>query len=644
VTTTVGRSLAGPFGPGKGARTPKVCRSFGRNLALGDVGRVRRDTQAAPPPHEIGSALGSLFVSAAPSAVPDGDPSVDAIPARTPLRRWQRQALTDYLRNRPTDYLAVATPGAGKTTFALRVAAELLADRSVAQVTVVAPTEHLKTQWAAAAAALGIPLDPVFSNSQGAHSRDYRGVVVTYAQVAAAPLLHRARTEARRTLVVLDEVHHAGDAKSWGEAIREAFGPATRRLSLTGTPFRSDDNPIPFVRYEREADGTARSAADSSYSYADALADGVVRPVLFLAYSGQTRWRTRAGDEMTATLGDPLTADVTARAWRTALDPKGEWIPAVLSAADTRLSQVRAGGAPDAGGLVIASDQAAARAYARHLRDITGVAPAVVLSDERGASARIGQFARSDERWMVAVRMVSEGVDVPRLAVGVYATNASTPLYFAQAIGRFVRARRPGEAASIFLPSVRPLLALAGEMELARDHILGRPRRPEEELWDDSAVRAANSEADEALDGGFEALEASAHLDQLIFDGTSVATNIEATPDDHDFLGLPGLLTPEQMTLLLRRRRNDQAAEAADAIAPDVARPTGRPALSVHERKAELRRELGLLVAARHHRTGASHAAIHGELRAACGGPPVAVATADEIQQRIDTLRRWAVG
>ncbi len=287
------------------------------------------------------------------------------------MRRWQRRALTTYLRHRPLDFLAVATPGAGKTTFALRVAAELLADATVSAVTVVAPTEHLKWQWAQAAARVGILLDPTFRNQAGAHSREFAGVAVTYAQVAAAPLLHRARTEARRTLVVLDEVHHAGDARSWGDAAREAFAPATRRLALTGTPFRSDDNPIPFIRYATEADGAIRSAPDSAYGYGEALADGVVRPVVFLAYSGQTRWRTRVGDEVTATLGEPLTPEVTARAWRTALDPKGEWIPSVLAAANVRLGQLRHEGMPDAGGLVLATDQATARAYAAHLRPIT---------------------------------------------------------------------------------------------------------------------------------------------------------------------------------------------------------------------------------------------------------------------------------
>src|SRR3954466_4876308 len=171
---------------------------------------------------------------------------------------------------------AMATPGAGKTVFGLRIAAELLSDRTIEAVTIVTPTEHLKHQWAASAAAAGIAIDSNFRNTTGVTSSDYNGVALTYAQVAAHPTLHRVRTENRKTLVILDEIHHGGDAKSWGDAIREAFTPAVRRLSLTGTPFRSDDSPIPFVNYEPDPAGFQRSRADHTYGYSDALADGVV--------------------------------------------------------------------------------------------------------------------------------------------------------------------------------------------------------------------------------------------------------------------------------------------------------------------------------------------------------------------------------
>jgi superfamily II DNA or RNA helicase len=216
-----------------------------------------------------------------------------AAPDTQALRGWQRRALVRYLGAKPRDFLAVATPGAGKTAFALRIAGELLADGTVERITVVVPTEHLKIQWSLAAARVGIALDPKFSNSSAQTSSEYHGVVVTYAQVASHPTRHRVRTENHRTLVVFDEIHHGGDAKSWGDAIREAYGDATRRLALTGTPFRSDDSPIPFVTYEPDAEGLMRSQADHTYGYAEALADGVVRPVVFLAYSGEARWRDR---------------------------------------------------------------------------------------------------------------------------------------------------------------------------------------------------------------------------------------------------------------------------------------------------------------------------------------------------------------
>ena len=562
-----------------------------------------------------------------------------------PLRSWQRDAYHAYFRGDRRDFLLVATPGAGKTTFALSVAAELIARREISAITVVTPTEHLKHQWALAAHRLGISLDPEFSNAQGQASADFSGVAVTYAQVAAHPALHRQRTMNRRTLVVFDEVHHAGDALSWGEAIRVAFEPARRRLGLTGTPFRSDTNPIPFVTYLRGDDGTLRSSSDFVYGYGPALADGVVRPVIFLAYSGEMRWRTRAGNELAGTLGVPMTAEQLAHAWRTALDPDGAWIMRVLEAADRRLTEVRRG-MPDAGGLVIATDHTGARAYATLLRDITGSRPVVVLSDDPAASKKIARFDRSTDRWMVAVRMVSEGVDIPRLAVGVYATSVGTALFFAQAVGRFVRVRRRGETASVFVPSIPSLLGYAAELEAERDHVLSRPADAADEDRDLAEARRARDDADDLDHGPFEALEASAHFDRVLYDGNEFGV----TAEEEDFLGLPGLLEPAQVKLLLQNRKAGQVNGPAAWPAPDsTARRDGgaaaapgrtKPEPTTREILAALRTELNGLIAAWHHRTGRPHGAIHAELRRSCGGPPLPQATADEIRARIETMRR----
>lgn len=549
----------------------------------------------------------------------------------------------------PRDFLAVATPGAGKTTFALRIAVELMGQGIVDKITVVCPTEHLKGQWADAAARVGIHIDPSFTNAQGRAGSHFDGVAVTYAQVGANPAVHEMRTRDYRTLVILDEIHHAGDSLSWGDGVRQAFGDATRRLALTGTPFRSDTSPIPFVRYVEDADGIRRSQADYSYGYGDALRDMVVRPVLFMSYSGQMSWRTSTGDEMSARLGEPLTKDMMKQAWRTALDPKGEWIPAVLRAADLRLEEVRRQ-IPDAGGLVIASNQTQARAYARHLCEITGKKATIVLSDDADASDRIDAFRESDDRWMVAVRMVSEGVDVPRLSVGVYATNTSTPLFFAQAVGRFVRARKRGETATVFVPSVAPLLELASQMEAERDHALDRPKSADDEdaMWnpEDAMVAQANvsESASSDLLNQYEALGADAEFDGVLFDGAAWGQGAQVgSVEEQEYLGIPGLLDADQVTTLLRARQAEQVAAQKKSKSAAKMREANA-GVSDHRVRAAKRKELSHLVSSWSRRSGEPHAMVHAQLRQRCGGPEIALATTEQIEARIALLRQWFVG
>lgn len=590
-----------------------------------------------------------------------------SFPARAPwgtaskLRAWQAEALDRYFETEPRDFLAAATPGAGKTTFALRLAAELRARRTIDRITVVAPTDHLKRQWADAAARVGIRLDPGFRNAHGRSARHYHGVAVTYAQVAVRPALHRELTLSGRTLVILDEVHHGGDTLSWGDAIREAFEPAVRRLSLTGTPFRSDTAPIPFVHYEPDAQGIRVSSTDYDYGYGRALADGVVRPVIFMVYAGSMRWRTKAGDEMEARLGEDATKDIHSAAWRTALEPTGEWIPSVLQAADRRLTEVRHA-IPDAGGLVIATDQSVARAYAEILEGICGEKVTVVLSDEKEASARIEEFSNGTSRWMVAVRMVSEGVDVPRLAVGVYATSSSTPLFFAQAIGRFVRARRRGETASVFLPNVPILMALASELERQRDHALDRRSGDDDDPGlEDGLLESANREekASDELESEFtwQALGSDANFDRVVYDGAEFGTFAEPGSDEElDFIGIPGILEPEQVSELLRHRQARQARRASErrrhAAASDVgaeagggeaAAGTAEP-VALYRTLKEQRTLLNSLVGLYARQNGQAHSMVHAELRRACGGPEVAQATVTQLQSRIELLRRRLSG
>lgn len=561
------------------------------------------------------------------------------------LRAWQAAALQQYREEEPRDFLTVATPGAGKTSFALTVAADLLNRRIVDRIIIITPTEHLKTQWAAAADRVGLPIDPEGTAKGGAAGKHYIGTALTYAGAAVNPNALRIRIEHQNTLVIFDEIHHAGDALSWGESVREACEPARRRLALTGTPFRSDANPIPFVTYESDGAGTLRSRADHNYGYAEALADGIVRPVLFMAYSGDMAWRTNAGDEVGARLGEPMTKDMISQALRTALDPSGAWIPAVLRAADTRLTEVRQS-VPDAGALVIANDQTSARAYARMLHQITGEKPTLVLSDEPKSGAKITEFSDSNDRWMVAVRMVSEGVDVPRLSVGVYATMTATPLFFAQAIGRFVRARSRGETATVFVPSVPKLLTYASEMEVQRDHALKRRSEDETNLMAEALMERNSPDVD--LNGEnhqYQALASEADFEKVLFDGGEFGlTTMAGSAEEQEYLGLPGLLDPTQVKDLLQRRQADQLARSEAQPARGRADDAGQARKqATHQRLRALRKELNSLVSAWNHRTELPHGVIHNQLVATTGGPPSAAADEVTLAKRIELIRQWAI-
>jgi superfamily II DNA or RNA helicase len=536
------------------------------------------------------------------------------------------------------DFLVTATPGAGKTTFALALASRLLARRAIDRVVVVCPTDHLRTQWAEAADRAGIPLDAALSNAVGPVRPDLVGYVTTYAQVAAKPALHAARASARRTLVVLDEVHHAGDGLSWGEAVATAFEQATRRLCLTGTPFRTrPDERIPFVRYAAEADGGWCSTADFTYGYREALRDGVVRPVVFAAYTGTSRWRNSAGEVIAASLSETSTKRTEATAWRTALNPKGRWVPHVIAAMDERITHLRESGMPDAAGLVLATDQEDARAYAAIVEQVTGHKPVVILSDDPKASEKIAAFTHGTERMAVCVRMVSEGVDVPRAACLAWMTSYRTPLFFAQGVGRVVRARGTGESATVFLPAVRPLLALAAELEDERNHVIPPPSVDDPLDLDVERVQTEPAEVD-----GYELVDADAAFAHVLHAGRAVVsewTGLEISAEDEDFLGLPGILSPEQMAAVLARRDS-----AARKKANTAAEAPPSEAMAAWRSGAALRKEVNRLVGVLAARHGTPHGQIHAQLRRAVPGPASAAASIDVLEGRRDHLMELLAG
>ncbi len=519
------------------------------------------------------------------------------------LRSWQREAFALYeeqLARGKKVSLWEATPGAGKTTAALEVVKHQLGSGRARNALVVVPTSHLRHQWAKAAAQVGIHLDSNFGGSRTQLTSDYKGVVVTYSVLRNEKIFKEI---ASRSVVILDEVHHAGEGLSWGDSLRSALAHARYILCLSGTPFRSDGNPIPFVYYDK----LGLSTPDYSYSYSKAVEDGVCRPTAFFTYGGEVSW---AENDMVSTVNfaDALDPIASARRLRTALDPEAGWIQPMLYEAHETLKATRKS-YPSAGGLIACADQDHARALGRLISSLSGEKATVVLSDDAGASKKIKKFSDGNEMWLVACNMVSEGVDIPRLSVGVYATTIRTKMYFRQFLGRVVR-RQPHlkrhQVAYVYLPADPTLRQLAEEIESETKHIL----RPREEFW--RPEEQAERERSEPKEQLWRALGGTnSGLDAVIVNGNQLSL-------------FGGNIQGETL-----REVVDQEVEIRL-----------QESLTKSEEKSKLCSDIKTLVGLIHRKTGKPHSVIHTTLNRSQSVRSQTHCTEDQLRRRIQLLEQ----
>ena len=553
------------------------------------------------------------------------------------LRAWQREALAKLEARQRSSFLAVATPGSGKTTFALTAVRRALVARHVRRVVAVVPTQHLKLQWATAAEPFDIHLDPDWTVGDGELPSDVHGVAVTYQQVAAnADAIRRL---VRGAFVVLDEIHHAADQRSWGDGVRHAFEHAWLRLCLSGTPFRSDQSTIPFIQYVGD-----EAQADYEYGYGEALGDrGVVRPVYFPRINGRMEWTSPDGRSLSASFEDPLGRTLSSQRLRTALDLDGDWLPAVLTQAHRQVLHMRQQ-EPEVAGMVIAMDQVHARGIGRIFRDRLGINAVIATSDDPRASRKIAAFAEGQAPWIVAVRMVSEGVDIPRLRVGVYATNTVTDLFFRQAVGRLVRMSGPSrhQFAYMFIPDDARLRRFAARIAEQRRHCL---RRADEK--DDLEPRLDGTEggtpASEADDG--EQLSLFAPISAIPLDESGQLIDPSRIYDLRDegyrveeVDEIPGLASADDT-------HDIPFAWGSAGFSADV--PIPEPSLnqvtvtSPRNRRRQLREDNSARVRTLVHLTRLGYADVNTELNRRVGIRRVTEATVAELERRLDAADRW---
>ena len=494
-------------------------------------------------------------------------------------RKWQQEALEILIANKAAgkvNNLIVACPGAGKTRLAMALAKEFIARDEIEKIIIVAPTDNLRNQWVLelnGTAEINVTEGKAYDNEERRKLavKQYQGFVFTYQTIRQHLDTLKHICKSYKTLVLIDEVHHAGEALPWHSDVTRAFKNRTFSVVLSGTPWRSDGRKMPFV--ELDQDGFV--IADYSYSRRRALVDkNVVRELAFVSVVTQvvtekfnmvinpvtkevvdeksstasgwvSEWdygknleqeapstphkrstitafykeAAGAGSLVTPTLSDAkmileavsshikgmalhpsqavrkIQTDGASSAYEVvpmhkptmqtksrysaSIDPTSTSARDLITQAHIKLMEVRETD-PTAGGLVVCENQKAAEEFARVLAEVTGEEPELVISDhptnkDDDPNEKIARFRKSDQKWIVTVKMVSEGVDIKRLRVLAYLSNVLSELFLSQVVGRVTRWRddlgAADQTAYAFIMAYPPLEDLA---YLVDARVLGR--------------------------------------------------------------------------------------------------------------------------------------------------------------------------
>lgn len=570
-------------------------------------------------------------------------------------------------RIRPDNFsfLLNVTPGGGKTAASGFVGYALLRQNSggvkkstgIDWVIVVVPSDHLRNQFARDISQL-FKLDFYHGKSCQFPIKDYQGEVITYQQLAQNPTVYQHRCLKKNVLVIADEVHHVGDTKSWGDAFKLAFSEAYYRLLTTGTAFRSDNIPIPFVNYQKiDEENKMICQPDYSYGYTLALADGIVRMVSFPRINAKCEWISSIDGEIKEKfLSEATTKREDSEALKTVLNPASQWIKNILTEANNKLNQIRETGHENAAGLVVcpSSDNGIdyVSSYAKILKEIAGEEPLIVTCDDPDSSENIKKF--SDEKgkrarkWIIAIKMVSEGVDIKRLRVGVYATNILTELFFRQVVGRVIRVIHGLElddqqAAYMYYPSHPVLDELVKTIEQERGAAISLI----EEKLDDEIERSEKSGDSENPIGLFMRISDQSFSDGSVFRDQTYTqeelTVAEKYKKDNNF---PQSLPTEMFAKMLRQHEEDlrkvgwEGSQANDNQGKNDEQHKTKTEKVKEKRKnvSNLAKKYTILKGKKEG-TDPDHQAIHTEWMNTMGGMSQSIATLEDLIKKEKWLK-----
>jgi superfamily II DNA or RNA helicase len=407
-------------------------------------------------------------------------------------RSWQISAITKVLtawREPGSKILLAACPGAGKTICGCELIAIARREFDSGFCLVVAPTVNVKENWHDTLRLFGLESKHDVPNETLLERLTYGEsligecdvLVVTFAQLAREPDLFAEMLRRHRGLLVADEPHHADEAETFGKALNFVSEAASLRLALTGTPFNTRGAQLSMIdsvdEIDEEGNHIRRALPTFTYSYGEAISDQVCRPVEFITVMGrgEVEYRSLLNDSTWSRVTDLAAARKTDRLGPL-LDPDGAFMLEMLETGIKALFDLRdQAGDEYAAMMVIVGSTDEGAAVARVVRSLLNDNPAwsrltvtEIYHDTPDAHRGITRFRDGVGDIVIAVRMISEGVDIPRLRVGVYATNYLTRLFFIQLIGRFIRSEARLDSyqfAKVIIPAHTLLLKWGREIE-----------------------------------------------------------------------------------------------------------------------------------------------------------------------------------
>ena len=353
------------------------------------------------------------------------------------LRLWQKEcihtALHKYLLSQ-FNFLAMATPGAGKTWMAAQLASQLFELDKIDLVVCFTPSINITTSFQET-------LESVTEKRMDGLMGSY-GQVMTYHNLTFLSGSFWETFKDKRVFVIFDEIHHCSGhdvnlSNAWGEQILlNIRSKAAYTLALSGTPWRSDKLPIALAKYSGDP---SQLECDYIYPLSRAIRDNVCRIPKVIAIDNDNILFTNTSGESTRykTIRELLSGTNTSY---TDLLCNEDIIKFTLKQAINRLDNIRQHN-PQAAGLIVASSISNAHWIAEILTCQLGRPAIIVTHQNTGSHKIIDNFENSNSQWIIAIGMVSEGTNIPRLQVCCYLSRIKTELYFRQVLGRIVRAK-----------------------------------------------------------------------------------------------------------------------------------------------------------------------------------------------------------